>query len=726
MTVEKGSGFTAGQIAAVLSITPRAVRMRAATEGWAHQEQKTRGGITRLYPLDRLPADVQAAIMNPSSPSRADSLPVGTGLCPAGNTAGFFSAVQESTNVAGAGCAGATSINREELWAQFARRPARQKERARRRLAAIQAALALIKRDMARKRAYAEAARIHGFSAASLERWVGEVKGYPESDWLPLLAPNYVGRTAAAVCAAEAWDYFKADYLRLEQPAGAACYDRLLRAAAQHGWAVPSLRTLERRIEREIPQAVRILAREGTESLQRAYPAQVRDRSVFRALEAVNADGHKFDVFVRFPDGDIARPVMVAWQDIYSAKILAWRVDRTENTDTVRLSFGDVVERHGIPSHAYLDNGRGFASKWMTGGTPTRYRFKVLPEEPAGILTLLLGESGVHWTTPYHGQAKPIERAFRDLCEYVAKHPAFAGAYTGNKPDAKPENYASRAVPFDQFMTILDQEIAAHNARAGRRGGLCNGRSFDAVFAESYARSPIKKATAEQRRLWLLAAETASSKQDGTITLATDRRNRYWAAQLTDHAGETLVVRFDPQTLHERVYVYTHDGRFLCEAACIAAAGFNDSEAARDHSRARNQFKRAARAVLDAERRMDAIEASKFLPPVAPAEIPAARVVQTLRPSLRIEPPRPRELTPEEHAIEEQLVAARTQPQVIELNDTEESRYARARSLERRLHEGLPVDGRDREWLASYQTCAEYRAQKNFHESFGLEAGEAG
>ena len=61
---------------------------------------------------------------------------------------------------------------------------------------------------------------------------------------------------------------------------------------------------------------------------------------------------------------------MVAFQDLYSGKMVAWRVDRTENSNCVRLAFGDLVERHGIPEYCWLDNGRNFAAKWLTGGTP--------------------------------------------------------------------------------------------------------------------------------------------------------------------------------------------------------------------------------------------------------------------------------------------------------------------------------------------------------------------
>lgn len=681
--------------------TERRIRARAERLGW--QRRKRPRGKGWEYHISALPPQTQAAILAKTSTP--------TGLLPSG--AGFSSAAK-SAEVS-------SPVNRDELWARFERKSNKQKTQARKTLAAIDAALKMIDHKVARTRAFAEAASAHGFSRATLYRLYRDVRAYHRADWLALLVDGRDGRTTTAECSPDAWEFFKADYLRNEAPAASACHERTERAGAEHGWTVPSCATFERRIKREIPRPVLILARQGADALKRAYPAQERDRSMFRALEAVNADGHRFDVFVKWPDGEVGRPLMVAWQDLLSGKLLSYRVDKSENSDAVRLSFGDLVEHYGIPEHAYLDNGRAWASKWMTGGTANRYRFKVKEEEPTGLLTDFLGKDNVHWTTPYHGQAKPIERAFRDLCESVAKHPAFAGAYTGNKPDAKPENYGSRAVPLDKFLAVLAQEIAAHNARPGRRSAVCQGRSFDETFNESYARGPVKKATAEQRRLWLLTAELGAAKQNGEITIATDRRNRYWSADLADHAGQTLTVRFDPQTLHDKVYVYTHDGRFICEARCIEAAGFADTEAAREHARARNQFKRHARGMLEAERKMDAAEAAKLLPGVAPGELPQARVVRAFSPATRLETPKPRELDPAERAIQQRLIVEQSQPRVVPLHDSPEERYTRACALERRLADGLPVEESDRQWLERYRETADYRSKKQFYESFGLQ-----
>lgn len=611
--------FSAAELAGLPGMpgTERGVRKMAEREQWQHRERAGRGG-GREYHISALPSATQAALLKNFS-----ALP---------STPFLSLSAMESSSAAPA--AEVFSYDPEALWNQAARRSQAQRDEGARRARLLQQVLQLVNTGHTFAKAAAAVAGANSMPAANLRNWYHGVNGRPGAkhyavcDWSAALIPGYAGRTATAECSPEAWDYFKADFLRLEQPAAAACYERLTRIAAERGWQVPSLPTLDRRLSRELsPQAI-VLAREGTEALQRLYPAQSRDRSVLQALEAVNADGHKFDVFVRWPDGAIGRPLMVAWQDIFSGKVLSHRVDRTEHTDSVRLSFGDLVEKFGLPQSTYLDNGRAFASKWMTGGTATRYRFKVKDEDPAGILTLL--GVNVHWATPYHGQAKPIERAFRDLCEYVAKHPAFAGAYTGNKPDAKPEDYGSKAIPLAEFLAVLEQEINAHNAREGRRGGVCAGRSFDAVFAESYSRSEIRRATAEQRRLWLLAADGVRAGVNGEIVLETDKRNRYWCEALARHAGEKLVARFDPQRLHESVHVYRLDGSYIAEAQCHHAAGFNDSRAGREHSRARNQFKRATREQLVAERRMTAIEAAGLLPETASPPPPETKVVHAI------------------------------------------------------------------------------------------------
>lgn len=503
----------------------------------------------------------------------------------------------------------------------YYRAPASVRAEAERRLSVVAEVGVMVAQGAAVTVAAKRVAAARGLGWVTIYRWWQAVDGIPRHAWLFWLAPAYGLTSPEAEIHPDAWEWLKADWLRLEAPPVSDCYRRLEPVAKVKGWPLPSLRTVQRRLN-ALPLEVRVLAREGEEKLKRLYPAQERDRSMFRALQALNADGHRWDVFVKWPDGRIARPVMVALQCLYSGKIVGYRVDETEHAGAVRLAIGDVLERYGVPELLWLDNGRGFASKWISGGTPTRFRFKVQPEDPVGLLPALGIEA--KWTLPYSGQSKPIERAFRDLCTTVAKHPAFAGAYTGNRPDAKPENYGSKSVPLEQFLGVLAGQIAEHNARKGRKAANCKGRSFDDTFAESFESQPVRRITVEQRRLWMLAAQPVKVVE-GCVHYA---GNRYWCTALPELTGQRVVLRFDPSRLHDSVEVYRADGSWHATAECVDAAGFADSAAAREHARARKDWLRAQKQALAAERRMDLAQLVDQLPTVESAPMPDPKILR--------------------------------------------------------------------------------------------------
>ncbi|MFE3838896.1 VpaChn25_0724 family phage protein [Pseudogemmobacter sonorensis] len=206
----------------------------------------------------------------------------------------------------------------------------------------------------------------------------------------------------------------------------------------------------------------------------------------------------------------------------------------------------------------------------------------------------------VHWATPGHGQAKPIERSFRDLADDLARHPAFAGAYVGNRPDAKPEDYGSRAVPLADLLEVTEEVIAAHNARPGRLTDNARGRSFDDTFAESYAKSRIVKATAEQHRLWLMGQEVRKlQKHHGAFKLF---ENSYWADWMNEYVGQKVVARFDPEDLHAGLFIYSLSGEFLGPAECREKVGFFDLVGAKTAARLKRQRRAAEKKLLDLHR----------------------------------------------------------------------------------------------------------------------------
>lgn len=561
-----------------LPASARSLDRLADEQGWKHVPGKTRladrRGGGREYHFSLLPKAAQAKwIMIHSAPANDDRDMV--------------------------------SERRGELWTRFEALPKHHKDEAERRLKAVQDALDLELRGYSTAAAAALAANSAGVSQRTIFNWSAICQQAKREDWLAALAPAYKPAKDFAECHPDAWDALKSDYLRADRPSFSACYRRVMEAARVSAWSpIPSERALRRRLDDEVPEAVITLARSGRDKAKALYPAQRRTRDHLHALEAVNMDGHKLDVFVKMPNGIVTRLFLIALQDLYSGKFVAWRLSDSENKETTRLVIGDMVEQFGIPDRITLDNGRAFASKWITGGAATRYRFKVRDEDPQGLLVSLGVE--LQFTKPYSGQSKPIERAFRDLTDDIARHPICSGAYTGNKPDAKPDNYGSAAVPLDVFRAHVDRQMHDHNARPGRKGGNCDGRSFDATFEASLVApgTIIRQPTKAQRSLWLLASEGhRARKGNGEIHVY---GNRYWAPALTGFAGKNVVIRFDPDHLTRDIKVYDLTNQLICDARCIDDTGFHDAEAARKHEKARGDYQRALSAQKAAHTRLTA------------------------------------------------------------------------------------------------------------------------
>lgn len=493
-----------------------------------------------------------------------------------------------------------------QRWRWYEGQSARTRAEAARRTAVVAEIELLERSGMTRTRAIGECSRRHGTASSTLWNWLRLCEGIAPADRLPALAPRHRGGGREMDIDPELWDLFRADYLRNSAPTLAVCYAKLSFVARSRGLSLPSEKTLRRKLAREVPASVLLLARRGEEALRRSLPAQKRSVAELHALELVNVDGHTFDVFAEAiaKDGEIFRfrPVLIGIQDVYSRKVLAWRIGDAELALLTRLAFADLFGKFGIPREAFLDNGRAFASKWITGQVLNRYRFKVKEEEPAGILPALGVK--VHWTQPYRGQSKPIERAWKDLCDSISKSAAFAGAYTGNSPSNKPESYGKRAVPIAEFIAEVERGIQFHNARTGRRSEMARGRSFDETFAESYATSPIGKALPEQLRLALLTGENRRvNKQTGELSLL---GNRYWSPLCGSLHGQLVTVRFDPDDLSRDLHLYDFTGRYLGDAQMIADTGFADAESAKGAAKLVADHKRATKELLLAERRLSA------------------------------------------------------------------------------------------------------------------------
>lgn len=624
---------------------------------------------------------------------------------------------------------------REAAWTWFDALPQSVKAKAEARLKIIATVEAVEQVSMqGRHAAVQTVARTSGQGARTIWAWFGMIAGIRPDDRLPYLAPRnraQEARARAKECDPDFVEVLKSMYLRLAGPTFSDCYRDALVVAKSKGWSVLPERTMRRHVDRTVSKLTQVLAREGVEALKRLYPPQVRDKTALSAMEAVNADFHKFDVFVRWPapfgqnePGIITRPQMVAFQDIYSGRILAWRVDQTPNSTAVQLCAGDMIETYGIPRHVLFDNGREFAAKSLTGGASTRFRFKVKEDDPQGLFTKLGCE--IHWATPYHGQAKPIERAFRDMCSSIAKDVRFDGAYTGNTPVAKPEDYGSRAIDLEYFLKVVGERIAEHNARANRRSPTAYGRSFAEVFDESYASAPICKATEAQRRMWLMGAEgLKADKNSGAIWF---QGNEFWDTWMHDIADQRIIARFDPADFRAGLHIYSQDEAYLGHAPIRQAVGFFDADEARIHARALKDFIKAEKQLVSAHRKLVAADLGAMMDAAAPepAASPDSKVVKPVfgkgRGLIAASNPTPAFNDEEVRAGQAVIVAdlaAHRQTPIVEQAEGPRELFREALRFERALAAGEAITKEQQRWLTSYQQHPAYAAERMLWEMQG-------
>ncbi len=619
-TIFENDLLTARQISDALGVTRYTISRRIKKENIHVTQKRINGGIANLVAFNDLPPDLKAAVQLKHGQRER---PVVSEKVQA-----LLDAEEETRE---------QPIQHTVDWSHYDQKTEAQKGKAAKKLVILRELKLLLDYAGEKKKVTETMQRIadrHEMSVKTLNNWWYGRKGKPgviyfdEMDWPAVLVNCHTGRRPSGAFSQEAFDWFSSFYLHRSQPSLKDSYRRTEERAAAEGWVMPSERTMERYINDQISAFSRVFFREGEVAVRKLHPFQHRDKTCFKAGEAVTGDGLKFDrVWVEFPDGEIINTATGwFWQDIYSGKILAYRLDKTENTDVFRLATYDLTALC-TPYYVQVDNTRVAANKAMTGQSKGRYRFKNLPTDPMGIL-LHLGMD-VHFTNPDHKVSnpgvKPIERAFGigGIHDKVATNPQLRDRGFSRKT----------AIPFDEFRQIVADEVVRHNAQKKRRSDVCQGiYSFDEAFARSFATAAPRISSEEQRRLLLkMPEQVRAAKDNGVISIKAGRsssgRNRYYCDELIEFGGQELVVFYDPQNLHGKVNVYSLDNRYLFDAEWMPSVAFNDQGDSREYFKNDQRRRKSAKLMAQAERRMDNLDLQKYAPEKRAAEMPSADVI---------------------------------------------------------------------------------------------------
>lgn len=340
----------------------------------------------------------------------------------------------------------------------------------------------------------------HNVSRPTLYRYRNAVDGYPVCEWLPRLSPKFKGGRPTKEFTEDAYTYILGEYLNTSKTPFTVVMVHARALARSKGWVIPSNDAVWNRIKKE-PHWLFIAGREGPKALEQSQPPAKRDHTTIGVNEVWFSDGHKVDLFCLWPDGTRARPFVIAWTDARSRAVLGFKGYRTAVAEGVLASFGQAMQFTGCsPCMAKIDNGREYAAKVVTGGQPNRYRNKVIPGEPIGLLTHV-GTKAM-WSKPGRGQDKDIEKFWDMFINYVAKFPGFEGAYCGKDTASKPEGFKpeDHAVPIALFAQAAAAFLNWYNKEHRHTGDGMNGRTPAEVYEalkEQYTRPPVDPAYIE-------------------------------------------------------------------------------------------------------------------------------------------------------------------------------------------------------------------------------------
>lgn len=572
------------QSARLIGITERSVNRNAA-DGKYHGTYKTptNGGEGWAIPLEALPAEAQALYWHQQ-------------FTTAGLTADLFE-----------GGSSFTPEEREEHWKRYELATEKCQCRARVAFAALTRFSELIRQGAKKMAAYATVMAEFDIVRSTFNLWQKSVEGLEQGDWLPALVPDFSGRTNArrSPWPEQAWVFFLHDACTPGRPLKTA-YNRTVREAEAQGWGkLPSLQTARRDFGNNDPAVIAFL-REGETALKRLSPTVRRDYTAFALHDQWSMDGRRMDLMVRDnkgefgPKGRTFRLWLYAVMDMRSRFLVGYAIGAALNADLVRDALMAAFKntQRIVPKCVQVDNGMEAAAKEITGGAPWRLRGKVKEDEIIGLLPFLGVE--VSWATPAHGQTKPIERLFGTLARMCETRPDFKGAYCGNTPEARPEEWdASKAASIDLVRKLFAEELGAY-LRTPHRGDGMNGKSPMQMYTElmNAAGYVPRQISALQMRVCALSAVNITIQKDGSFII---HGARYYSVETASLAkGRGYYARYNRHDLAEPVFVYRGSKLVAENVRQIERTPGNSKDAAKKIAKERADFIRGKKAAAKA------------------------------------------------------------------------------------------------------------------------------
>ncbi|MCF7952419.1 MAG: Mu transposase C-terminal domain-containing protein [Spirochaetaceae bacterium] len=417
--------------------------------------------------------------------------------------------------------------------------------------------------------------RIGTFSESTLRRWERRYRQYGLAGLCPRYSAGERERGPGELTLEEKdKELIQAYYLLPQKPPLTVALSNIQRL---HGRDIPY--EPARRFVETIPKPVIIRYREGEKKYSDLVEPTVRRAYTDMAsMEWVVSDHRTLDFLVTHK-GKEFRPILTAVADMRSRKLIGWWIDENPSSHTILCALEMMGAEFGAAENILIDNGQDYRSKALTGSVETESIFadgvmKVEKREVEG----LFAEMGtkIHYSTPYNGRSKPIERLFRDVADYFDRQfESYVGSNTVDRPvDVK--RYYGRFngkskkevhLTLEQVRTAFTNHARWWNANHSHGGRGMEGKTPDQVFQEN-----LKKVrTIPKEMLRLLFSEKIPGRKVHSNGIKIEGID-YYSDRLYLYKGRKVNVRRPVREIGE-IHLYSLKGQYLCSAYNPELAG---------------------------------------------------------------------------------------------------------------------------------------------------------
>lgn len=402
-----------------------------------------------------------------------------------------------------------------------------------------------------------------------------------------------------AVWSEGAKEFFVGLYLDQANPKIPALYERMEALAAAEDWELPSLRTVQSFVARQLDPKVKAFGRKPKDFRDRCLPHVQRDWTQVPAMGCWIADHRQFDVLLprkvwnekkRRHEWRWFRPWLTAYLDGRSWMPAAWAIsfDAPDGNRSM-ATFVRGVQAHGKPEAVYLDNGKDFRMYRLSGGRkrPAGKGQRIVAEKHVKPLLDLLGVESA-FAIPYNAKAKVIEPWFGIVAERFDKT---WETYCGRRADLKPErfktyrgkaeDYHAGGLTVEAFSEAFDawvtRDYALRESPARAAGGLSAARAFAELRRADFV---PQRPAAETLALLLMPSVPVRVDQNGIYVRAFGQH--YWSDALEARrcgsgrdVRRKVTYRYDPD---DPGAIYVFDAQadtFLCVARPYVGGGIH-------------------------------------------------------------------------------------------------------------------------------------------------------